>query len=239
MSASPRYAIYLAPDAASPLWRFGSSVLGYDAATGEDVPQPQVEDLPAETLHKITQEPRKYGFHATLKAPIRLRGGVDEAAFRSALADFAEKQTAFDLGLLTLACLGDAAKGKQFVSLVPAQASTALMALERATVTTLDDFRAPLSEAEIARRKPEMLNARQRAYLADYGYPYVLEEYRPHFTLTGAIEQAYPVADGLARLLAQQVGAARMVVDTLCLFRQNAEEERFMLIERFMFTSHP
>jgi 2'-5' RNA ligase len=239
MSACPRYALYLAPDAASPLWRFGSSVLGYDAVTGQDVPHPQMEDFPCEKLHSITQEPRKYGFHATLKAPMRLQDGVDEAAFRSALADFAQKQTAFDLGLLTLACLGDVAKGKQFVSLVPAQASTALAALERATVTTLDAFRAPLSEAEIARRKPETLTPRQQAYLAQYGYPYVLEDYRPHFTLTGAVDEAHPVADSIALALAQKVGAARMVVDALCLFRQDGADARFTLIERFMFTPHP
>jgi 2'-5' RNA ligase len=232
MSTSP---IYLAPDAASPLWRFGSSILGYDAATYEEVPHPQMEGFSGEALHKITQEPRKYGFHATLKAPMRLREGVSEATFRTTLADFAQKQTAFDLGLLTLACLGDANGGKQFVSLVPAQASTTLTALERATVITLDAFRAPLSGAEIARRKPESLTPRQRAYLAEYGYPYVLEEYRPHFTLTGAVDEAHPVADSIALALAQQVCAARMMVDALCLFRQDAAEARFRLIERFYF----
>jgi len=233
MNAAPRYAIYLAPDISTPLWQFGSSILGYDAATGQDVPHLQVDGLSAAFLHKITQTPRQYGFHATLKAPMRLRDGASEAMFRSVLADFVQRQTAFDLGLLTLACLGDASRRTAFVGLVPAQPSASLMALERAVVTALDTFRAPLSAAETERRKPETLTARQRAYLMDYGYPYVLEEYRPHFTLTDALEQAHPVADALARSLAKKVGAARMMVDALRLFRQNAAEARFTLIERF------
>jgi hypothetical protein len=46
-----RYAIYLAPAAGSALWRFGSSVLGYDAQTGEETPQPALASLAPDSLH--------------------------------------------------------------------------------------------------------------------------------------------------------------------------------------------
>ncbi len=45
MSQSERFAIYLAPPPDTPLWRFGSEVLGYDAATGEDKTMPSIANL--------------------------------------------------------------------------------------------------------------------------------------------------------------------------------------------------
>ena len=51
-------------------------------------------------------------------------------------------------------------------------------------VQRLDRFRAPLNEAEIARRRPESLTPRQRDLLARFGYPYVMEEFQFHLTLS-------------------------------------------------------
>ena len=71
MAADPRFAIYFVPAAASALYRFGASVLGYDCYTGEAIAHPQA--LPEAEWAKLTAEPTTYGFHATLKAPFRLR----------------------------------------------------------------------------------------------------------------------------------------------------------------------
>ena len=75
MSEFPRYAIYYVPDADSALSRFGAEILGYDPFTGNDVLVPgdlimQAPDWPA-----LIKDPRKYGFHATLKAPFPLAPG--------------------------------------------------------------------------------------------------------------------------------------------------------------------
>jgi hypothetical protein len=63
-----RYAAYLAPDATSLLARWAPAWLGYDVATGVAVPQLDVGGIPGERLRGITAGPRRYGFHATLKA---------------------------------------------------------------------------------------------------------------------------------------------------------------------------
>ncbi|MEN3351695.1 MAG: hypothetical protein V7632_5330, partial [Bradyrhizobium sp.] len=76
MASHPRYAIYHAPAPDSVLHRFGSTMLGYDAASGDDLRFP---DGVTPDWRELTQDPRKYGFHATLKAPISLADGKDEA----------------------------------------------------------------------------------------------------------------------------------------------------------------
>src|SRR5579864_3744863 len=89
MSNFPRYAIYHAAAAGTELDRFGSRLLGYDAATGDDLPFPDdiIEAFP--DWRDLTDDPRKYGFHATMKAPFALATGITEADILAACAAFA------------------------------------------------------------------------------------------------------------------------------------------------------
>ena len=75
MTHFPRYAIYYAPAPDSDLDRFGAQLLGYDAFSGEDLPFPDGILQAAPDWHELTRDPRKYGFHATLKAPLSLAPG--------------------------------------------------------------------------------------------------------------------------------------------------------------------
>src|SRR4051794_24659558 len=110
--AAPRYAIYFAPPPESALWRFGSGVLGYDASTGADAPLLAPDGfLPAE-WRDLTAEPRRYGFHATLKAPFRLAEGATEADLAAAMARFAAQRPPVSTELFVTA-LGS------FVALAP------------------------------------------------------------------------------------------------------------------------
>ena len=59
-----------------------------------------------------------------------------------------------------------------------------LQALADACVEDLDRFRAPPSEAELARRRRASLTTQQDAMLVRFGYPYVLETWFFHMTLT-------------------------------------------------------
>ena len=66
----PRYAVYFVPAADSALYRFGSAVLQYDCYTGAAVLPPIELRNQADDWRNATEEPRRYGFHATLKAPM-------------------------------------------------------------------------------------------------------------------------------------------------------------------------
>ena len=75
MTDVPRYAIYYAAAAGSPLDRFGAGLLGHDALSGEELPFPDGIEQLLPDWREITRDPRKYGFHATLKAPFSLAQG--------------------------------------------------------------------------------------------------------------------------------------------------------------------
>ena len=160
----------------------------------------------------ITVDARRYGFHATLKAPFRLAGGRTAGELDTALARFAASRRPVTIPRLTLARLG------RFYALVPGEAAAPAAALADAVVTGFDQFRAPLTEAETARRHPATLTPRQRELLAAWGYPYVLDEFRLHLTVTDQIPRRRQpaVEDVLTRWFAADLGAT-VPLDTLAL----------------------
>src|ERR1700679_2733683 len=91
-----RYGIYFCPRSETPLHRMGSHWLGRDATTCATL-DPDLPDLirPADWL-RVTGNPRRYGFHATLKPPFRLAEGVTVDDLQAALRDFAQKHDSFE-----------------------------------------------------------------------------------------------------------------------------------------------
>jgi len=178
-----RYAIYFTPPADDPLTRRASHWLGRDAFSGEMLAQPIIEAFSEVTFSELTFDPRRYGFHATMKAPFELAEGMNEAELVDALESFAERQLAFTLPSLVLGQLGP------FFALVPGAASPELQSLASDCVTVLDRFRAALDDADVSRRKPERLTPNERRNLMAWGYPYVLDDFRFHMTLTGPVER--------------------------------------------------
>jgi hypothetical protein len=152
--------------------------------TGAAAPFP---DLPA-FRHggppEFSKDPARYGFHATLKAPFHLREGRSESELHALVRAFAEKREPLDIGPLDVVTLS------RFLALCPRGPIKELAALAADCVTYFDDFRAPTSEADRARRLKSPLTERQLTYLDAWGYPYVLEEFRFHMTLASPLEPA-------------------------------------------------
>ena len=178
MANYPRYAIYYTAAQGSALDRFGASLLGYDAYGGDDLPFP--DGLPSD-WRDLTQDPRKYGFHATLKAPIALADGKAEARLAAACELFADLARPVPV----IQPVVDSISG--FIAVIPAEPSAELELLAAEATKAFDPFRAPLSPEDRARRNPDKLTPRQRDYLDRWGYPYVFEEFRFHMTLTGRL----------------------------------------------------
>ena len=226
-----RYAIYLLPDTGA-LADFGAAWLGWDARTGEATAPPSLPDLPM-PLDEITARPRKYGFHGTIKPPFRLAPGQTEAELRTALRDFAAHQTGVSLEGLELAQLG------RFLALVPVGDTSRLAALAADTVRQFDRFRAPLNDAELARRRQSRLTPQQDALLQKWGYPYVMEAFRFHLTLTGKLPKAKATAlkDMLAPLLTPMLPAP-FTIESLSLMGEGSDG-MFREIERVPLTGMP
>src|SRR5258708_36961859 len=84
MATHPRYAIYYAAAPDTDLDRFGARLLGYDAFSGKDLPFPDGVLQMAPDWRELTRDPRKYGFHATLKAPLSLAPGQTQTELLAA-----------------------------------------------------------------------------------------------------------------------------------------------------------
>lgn len=174
-----RYAIYyICPP--GPLADFGAAWLGWDVETGAEVAHPEVAGLPA-PVAEITATPRKYGFHGTIKPPFRLAGGRSAEALVEEATALCARLAPVTLDALALSPLG------HFLALTPRGDASALATLAAACVEGLDDFRAPAGEAELARRRSRGLSPRQEENLRTWGYPYVMEDFRFHMTLSGRL----------------------------------------------------
>jgi putative phosphonate metabolism protein len=225
MAAFPRYAIYYAPPAGAALDGFGAALLGYDAWTGADLAFPEEVTRAVPDWRDLSGDPRKYGFHATLKAPFALAAGRSEDDLVAACAAFAMAPRPIPV----ITPVVDAISG--FIAVVPAEPPGDLYRLASDCVADFDGFRAPLTEDDRARRNPAALSPRQCDYLDRWGYPYVLEEFRFHMTLTGRLgtERRAPIL-AMLRSRFDGIGLGRLAVDRIALFRQHDPTSRFRII---------
>lgn len=224
MTGYRRYAIYYAPREGA-FAEATAAWLGWDAITGRAQPHPVLPGLPA-SVTDITAAPRKYGFHGTIKAPFRLVPEMRLDDLEEEVAALAQQMPPVVMPGLSLHRL------KGFLALLPEGDETELMALAADVVARLDHLRAPLTEAEIARRKPERLSPRQRTLLEIWGYPHVMEEFRFHLTLSGDLSEG--LAEQVAKVLHPWLAPVLprpFVIEDLCLFGED-DEGRFHLISR-------
>ena len=211
-----RFAVYYAPAATSELARFAVSWLQEEVGCVPGIP---------EDLHRdIVRTPNAYGFHATLKAPFALAPGTTADTLASALAALAAGFTAFRAPPLGLASVDG------FLALVLREPCPAMSDLAKACVTELDHFRAPLTDRERERRRSRGLTARQDALLEHWGYPFVLDEFRFHMTLTRRLDEGLRarIAGLLEHRMAGLIGQD-WCVDTISLFHQASREDPFTM----------
>jgi putative phosphonate metabolism protein len=217
-----RVALYYAPLPDDPLTRLSSAWLGRDPITNAPVRQPDIDDIA-----EVTAEPRLYGFHATLKPPMRLIEGTDWRDLMAAVRTMAAKMSPFDLPPLSVQDL------QGFLALRETEASVALQALADTCVADLDAFRAPPSEEELARRRKSSLSAEQHAMLQRWGYPYVFSTWFFHMTLTRRLtaEEKARLQPAAEAWFAPAMAQPRRVQD-ICLFTQTEPGAAFTLAER-------
>jgi len=231
MSEYPRYAIYFAPDADRALTRFGAETLGYDAYSGHDIDH--TDNLIAEFADwaEITRDPRKYGFHGTLKAPFTLAPDKSEAELLDAMDDFAAEPREIPFIAPVVRTISG------FTAIVPREDDDDLQLLAEACVRDFEPFRAPMSVDDRARRKPEALTPRQVEHLDDWGYPYVFEDFRFHMTLTGRLPEERG-AEVLATLQHHfsELDLEELPIDSIALFKQDSATARFRIIKHVALT---
>ena len=222
-----RYAIYFSPKETA-LARFGAAALGYDIHTGADVAPTCPGSLDADQWSDLTSRARGYGFHATLKAPFRLAQDTDESALLEAFEAFCDQHHAVSLPGLAVR------EHHGFLAVTPSEQSAELFALERKIVEDFEPFRASLTEAEVARRKPHRLTDRQKSYLDRFGYPFVFDDFQFHMTLSAFVGGEPFVPSLLAELdnsLQQALETEETMLDSLTLAQQKTPEAAFLALD--------
>jgi hypothetical protein len=215
-----RFAIYAAPGsgsaaaAAALLRERAEQWLGRSVA-GDPVTPGVPAGWTRAAVDAMTVSARRYGFHGTLKAPFHLTDGRTPEELDAALAQFAQGRERVLVPRLRVARLG------RFFALIPGAEAAELHALADEVVTAFDGFRAPPTEAELARRDLAALTPRQRELLKAWGYPYVLDEFRFHLTVTDRIPaQHQPAVEAaLNDWFAASLGAT-VPVEALALFTE-------------------
>lgn len=224
-----RYTICFAPSPISPLWHQGCRWLGRDAGSGHSVPRLCFRGLDPAFLAELTRKPARYGFQATLVAPFRLRPPLTEADLLAALADLASRQPPVVLPPLAV--------GQQdfCFCLRPVRHSAAVQTLAARCTRAFDRFRAPLQPIELARSKAAQLSGQEKRNLELWGSPYVFEQFRFHFTLTGRMSEGRNrerVHGALVEIFDPLLDAP-LSVDALCLFVEPAFGQPLRCLGRF------
>jgi putative phosphonate metabolism protein len=229
MTGYPRYAIYFAPEPGSELDGFGSHLLGYDAFSGLERSFPDGIEKTIPDWRHLTEDPRKYGFHATLKAPFCLAAGRTETGLLAACETFANDSRPIPVIKPVVSSIDG------FIAVIPADASTELGRLAADCVSTFDCFRAPLTAEDRARRNPSRLTPSQREHLDRWGYPYVMDDFRFHMTLTGRL--GVERHKSILAILQKRFDAIRigtLAIDRFFLFRQDDGGSRFRIVEQYL-----
>jgi hypothetical protein len=221
VDSAPRYALYWVPAREHPLWAAGNAWLGRN---------PEMTDGGAPPDHAV--QPWRYGFHATLKAPFRLRDDCEVKDLCQQVRQLARACPDFAMPPLQVDWLDG------FLALQPAASlrpDHPLWQLADRCVTELDVWRAPLTPAEHARQQHRITAAGQQPLIDTWGYAHVLSHWRFHLTLSDT-----DPTDGVA--LRQR--AERHIAPALCqplmssgiaLFGQLRPERPFVLLRRFSF----
>lgn len=222
-TAVSRYAVYYAPPPSHVLWHAGCDWLQRDP-TADEARHPTRAHVGA---------PWRYGFHATLKAPLRLAPGCSEAGLCDAVARLAQRTPRFEMPALSVQWLAD------FLALqpqAPLPATHPLRRLADACVTELDAWRAEPSPDELSRRLATPMSAEQRALLQRHGYPHVLGHWRFHMTLTDPLPPDAALRAELQQAAQHHFASALrqpLDCDALSVFVEPAPGQPFRLLHRY------
>jgi phosphonate metabolism protein PhnN/1,5-bisphosphokinase (PRPP-forming) len=228
-----RYALYFSPAPGTAWSNAGAGWLGRDAHTGTDLLQPQVEGFTALQLARLTTDARRYGFHATLKAPFTLAEGMTEVHLAAMATAFASVQQPILIQDLQVQAMGG------FLALSPTHGIAAINSLAQHCVEYFDILRGPASAAQLAKRRQANLSARQEMLLARWGYPYTEEEFRFHMTLTDTLTEADAsrLHSAARTHFAPAAAVEPLQLNSLTIFREESPGAAFSAWLRFPFCS--
>lgn len=224
-----RYAVYYVPAPESVLLHVGQRWLGRDVYSGDPVRRRMTLGLPLDQVTELTRSAARYGLHATLKAPFELAPDTSEDLLLSSARQLGSSLVPIS-AQLSVGAIGE------FLALLLTENEQQVNELHRACLEYFEPQRAPLSEYDRTRRLQAPLSPEQLKALDQFGYPYILENFRFHITLTQRIKDAERRAS-VQQLLTDIFDRAWTephVIDAISILRQDDRQQPFKVIERVL-----
>jgi hypothetical protein len=223
-----RYAVYFVPNIEQQWWAQASHWLGRCAVSQQFSAQPLIAEVSPKRFAEFTAHPRRYGFHATMRAPFVLASEYQPSDLIRHVSALCQDLKPFVLPRLRVTLL------EQFLALVPERDVPQITLLEQQCVTQLNDFAEPLGPEDLIRRRSAGLSSHEDALLLRWGYPYVLDRFRFHCSLTGALTKASPEEVSALTLAAHQHfdHLPLCVFDALAIFAEPTQGADFVLLEQ-------
>ncbi len=233
MQGYARYAVYYAPAPDSPLARFGNAWLGRDPQSGLILQRPDLSGLTLQHIKSYTKSPSRYGFHGTLKPPFALHPDYKIEDLDQAITELTAKMLASNPTRLIVKRIG------RFLALCPEQDDGSISEIAATCVKKLDAFRKPAGKEELQKRCARGLTDRQEKYLQEWGYPYVMDEFRFHLTLTDSLEaDALNLIEARLKSATESLCQTSFTLDRLCLFGDPGCGAPFRLLKDYPLDTH-
>ena len=227
MNSFSRYAVYFSPPEESDLFKFASSWLGWDAQNAKKIFHPNFKDLVSD-ITELTKKQSCYGFHGTLKPPFALAETKNESELKAAILELSQSTRKFEIPAVNLQLLNG------FVAIVATNENNEIKNLAKKCVQELDIFRQPESLEKVQKRRSVGLSQYEEFNLQRWGYPYIMDSFRFHLTLTRRLnpKELKNVMEVLASELTEILNTALPVRD-ICLFGESDTSGNFQIIQRF------
>jgi len=223
-----RYAVYFVPNIEQQWWAQASQWLGRCAVSQQFSAQPLIAEVSPKRFAEFTEHPRRYGFHATMRAPFVLASEYQPSDLIRHVSTLCQQLKPFVLPRLRVTLL------EQFLALLPERDVPQITLLEHQCVTQLNDYAVPLGTEELTRRRSAGLSSHEDALLLRWGYPYVLDRFRFHCSLTGSLAKASPQeVSALTQAAHQHFDHLPLCVfDSLAVFAEPTQGADFVLLEQ-------
>lgn len=225
-AAGPRYVVGLCPEPNAAAGVAATEWLG--RMQHGFTPRPFVPGFSAALFCALTEEPCRDGFRASLAGPFHAARDVSVDAIATQLRLIAREQPAFHLPALRARLAG----GR--LCLAPEEHTREASLLSARCVVQLDALRAPPTSEEVRERIMQGLTVRQHSLLLRWGDPFVMEEFRLRFPLTGQLtmfdEEVAERLAAQAEVHFRDVMESLRRIDQIALFEQDAPGAPFRIV---------
>ncbi|MGA4994386.1 DUF1045 domain-containing protein [Nonomuraea bangladeshensis] len=219
-------AVYIIPSAESDIYRFGSSVLGYDIYEERDI----AAHGPIASVRPLVGEAASYGFHATLADALYFSSEQQVERVRAEVNFLAQEFQPFHLRGMEL----DISEHDPRALVIRAEDTSGVVeAIHHELVHRV--YRIAVSSTYLAGRTRKALPAndsRSQLMLNRYGSPFILNNFRLHFTVCGSLPDPEAEREAAVDALRQQfdkVVDKSVEVDKLVLVVKRPGEERWTI----------